>query len=281
MTQGRALKAAFSMFTIIPLEVDGEDVVALSHKLWMILFVGAFYGLIAGAVFTFVGMMTSYLVGGVLAFLVIQWLNRFLHFDGLSDLGDGLVCTGTMEKKQMAMKDSHIGAGGMGYAVMFSLLTVAAYSSIWEPGALFFMVFAAEVLSRLAMVACASGGSTTKEGLGGIFVRNVTGAAVVIAFVLAMVLIAVATVIPYPTELMPFDYVNLLYFAKDSWAIGLPVIMILFGLVAVLIGRLTARVAMKNFGAVNGDILGATNEMARALLLVLMLVVTYCLVTLL
>jgi cobalamin synthase len=133
----------------------------------------------------------------------------------------------------------------------------------------------------LAMVACASGGSTTKEGLGGIFVRNVTGGAVVIAFVIAMVLIAVATVIPYPTEIVPFQYISLLNFAKDSWTFGLPVIMIFFGLVAVLIGRLTARVAMKNFGAVNGDILGATNEMARALLLVLMLVVTYCLVTLL
>jgi adenosylcobinamide-GDP ribazoletransferase len=130
------------------------------------------------------------------------------------------------------------------------------------------------------MVACAWGGSTTKEGLGGIFVRNVRARAVAIAFVLAMLFLAIATVIPYPDSFFPFQYIYFLSFAKSSWTIGLVVMMVFFGLVAVLIGRLTARVAMKNFGAVNGDILGATNEMARALLLVLMLVVAYCLVTL-
>jgi adenosylcobinamide-GDP ribazoletransferase len=265
------------MFTIIPLEVDGEDVVSLSHKLWMIMFVGAFYGLIAGAIFTCVGAISSYWVSGVLAFLVIQWLNRFLHFDGLSDLGDGLVCTGTMEKKQMAMKDSHIGAGGMGYAIFFSLLTIAAYESIFAPGMFFFIPFAAEILSRLAMVACAWGGSTTKEGLGGIFVRNVTASAVVIAFVLALVFLGIGMLIPYPTGINPFAWTNMLDLVKNNtWLYALAGVMVVFGVLAVIIGRLTARVAMKNFGAVNGDILGATNEMARALILVFITMVIFC-----
>jgi adenosylcobinamide-GDP ribazoletransferase len=274
VTQGRALKAAFSMFTIVPLEVEGEDVVALSHKLWMITIVGAFYGLLAGAVFTAVGYVTSYLVGGVVAFLLVQWMNRFLHFDGLSDLGDGLVCTGTLDKKLAAMKDSHTGAGGMGYALMFTAMTLAAYASV-PLYAVFFMPFAAEVLSRLAMVACASGGRSTKEGLGGIFVRNVTSGAVLVAFIIAFVFTAAAALLPYPVPMWTaFDSATL------AWFYTMPVALLLFGMLAVLIGRATARVAMRNFGVVNGDILGATNEMARALLLVVMLVVFWCLGTL-
>ena len=44
-----AVKAAFSMFTMIPLDVEGDEVVGLSKRFYLIVPVGAFYGLIAGS----------------------------------------------------------------------------------------------------------------------------------------------------------------------------------------------------------------------------------------
>jgi adenosylcobinamide-GDP ribazoletransferase len=48
-------------------------------------------------------------------------------------------------------------------------------------------------------------------------------------------------------------------------------------LVSILIGYLMARLAKRNFGMVNGDVLGATNEIARPLVLITMIVVMTCL----
>jgi cobalamin synthase len=42
------------------------------------------------------------------------------------------------------------------------------------------------------------------------------------------------------------------------------------------VGVLVARVAERNFGMVNGDVLGATNEMARPFILITMFVVLRC-----
>ena len=43
--------------------------------------------------------MFSTLAAGVLALLVVHSLNRFLHFDGLSDFGDGMIVAGTRKRR--------------------------------------------------------------------------------------------------------------------------------------------------------------------------------------
>ena len=97
----RRVKAAFSMFTMIPLDVEGEEVVGLSKRFYLIVLVGAFYGLIAG--FGHVPAQrpgpSATLTAGVLAFLVVHGLNRFLHFDGLSDFGDGMTAAVTRRRR--------------------------------------------------------------------------------------------------------------------------------------------------------------------------------------
>lgn len=251
------------MFTIIPADCTGEEVEALSRRFWLIPIIGAFFGLVAGGVFFLTSYFVDGLVAAVLALLCVHALNRFLHIDGLSDLGDGLLAGGTKEKKVAAMKDSRSGAGGIAYVLFFELLSVAALSVVGDGNMAlwFFAPFAAEVLAKNALVACATSG-TPAEGLAGIFVRHTKGAAS-----LWSVLLSLAIMLPVGLLLAP------------SWGCCLlkaGTVVLSMVLVSLVVGVLVARVAERNFGMVNGDVLGATNEMARPFILITMFVVLRC-----
>ncbi|HSV42512.1 MAG TPA: adenosylcobinamide-GDP ribazoletransferase, partial [Methanomassiliicoccales archaeon] len=86
------------------------------------------------------------------------------------------------------------------------------------------------------------------EGLGGMFVQNTDQGSVVIAAVIAL------AVLVLPWLLLKPDYISM----AES-------LFILVGLIvaAIVAGAAVANRAMKHFGSVNGDILGATNEVAR------------------
>ncbi|HPT74691.1 MAG TPA: adenosylcobinamide-GDP ribazoletransferase, partial [Methanomassiliicoccaceae archaeon] len=85
----------------------------LSRRFWTVPVIGLFYGLVAGTLFYALGHVFNGLIVAAIILLAVHGLNRFLHFDGLIDLGDGLIATGTMEKKMSAMKDTRVGAGGV------------------------------------------------------------------------------------------------------------------------------------------------------------------------
>lgn len=242
-----AIKAAFSMFTIVPIDVEGEEVMALSKRLYLVVLVGLVLGMLGGGIMYFLTEVYSPFVCAVIVVFLLMGLNRFLHLDGLADMGDGLLVLGDQERKLTVMKDSHIGAGGMAYAMLFTLLSVASLSSIshWF---YFLIPFTAEILIKVSMVSCAASGEA-REGMGGIFVRNTSGGSVIIALALALVFIAPAWWLLAPNYL-------------DGLAII--AIIVLVSMVVIMTGVVMARVAMKHFGCVNGDILGATNEVSRA-----------------
>ena len=252
------------MFTMIPLDVEGEEVVGLSKQFYLIVLVGAFYGLIAGTLMFAFSHVFSTLAAGVLALLVVHALNRFLHFDGLSDFGDGMICSGDQEKKMKAVKDSHTGAGGIGYSIIFTALSIVALGEL-SPQLVFFGPFVAELLNKNAMVFAASAGSS-REGLGGIFVKNTSSKTAAIS-----ALISLAFIIP----------VGFCFY----WYYGLSIYWLIFMIVGPLViscavGYIAARIAMKGFGCVNGDVLGATNEFSRPFVLLTISAVVWCLATL-
>ncbi len=230
---------------------------ALSHRFHLITFIGLAYGLLAGGTMYVAAEWLPPLAGAALALAAVQLLNRFLHFDGLIDLGDGLVCGGTPERKLAAMKDSKTGAGGVGYVVTFTLLSLAALGSIKGRPELLFLPLIAEIMNKNAMVLCASAGRP-REGLGNAFVANTSGEQALASIVLS--------------SLLAFGAVGLLDLALGHWDLGTAAALALVGaLVSSLVGLYMSRVAMRNFGAVNGDVLGATNEIARPIVLLVLL----------
>ncbi|MCG7844448.1 MAG: adenosylcobinamide-GDP ribazoletransferase [Methanomassiliicoccales archaeon] len=239
--------------------MEGKDVEDLSHNFHLILFVGLFYGLIAGAIMYVGDDWLSRLVTAAIALAALHLLNRFLHLDGLSDLGDGLVCGGNAERKMAAMKDSNTGAGGLGYVMVFGLLSFAALGSLWG-AALFFLPLMAEIMNKNAMVMCAFRGKA-REGLGNMFIAN-TGALQAGVSLLLSVLLSLGMFILFDGLI------------SDPLGTGRIFALVIVGaLVSSLVGLGMSRLAKRNFGAVNGDVLGATNEICRPLVLIAMLLV--------
>lgn len=205
----------------------------------------------AGGLFFLLTRAFDPLVAAVVTLLAVHSLNRFLHFDGLIDLGDGLIATGPQEKKLAAMKDTRVGAGGVGFGLMFSLLAVAALSSV--PGSpvaamVFLLPLAMEVLAKNALVTVAALGRP-REGLGSPFVANSPKRHAVYSPLLSFaIVLAVFATVPWP---MP----HVLWLAA------------LMTVSSSLVGVAVAVLGHRCFGCVNGDIMGATNELAKPVVL--------------
>ena len=224
---------------------------SLSKRFWTVPFVGLFYGLVAGALFYTLGQIFDGLVSAVIVLLAVHGLNRFLHFDGLIDLGDGLIATGTQEKRMVAMKDTRVGAGGVAFGLMFVLLIASSLASV--PDELYLVPIAMEVLAKNSLFTAAAFGRP-RDGLANPFVSNAKRSSVALSSTLSLLVI------------LPFLAITEVHFNT------LPLVLAMMAS-SVLIGAFMSRVAMRTFGCVNGDILGATNEISKAAVLLTALAV--------
>ena len=258
----KAIKALFSLFTILPVNANGDDVLELSKKFWLIPLIGAFFGTIAGSIFLLLNMVFSPFVSATIVIIVLHGMNRFLHIDGLIDFGDGMVTLGSKDSKIKAMKDVRAGAGGVMYAILFTILVIVTLSSL-PLHLLFLAPFIAEVLSKNSMVICAAIGKPREKGLGSIFVKHTSYKSVFLSTILSVILILMAGYL-----IRIFTSFNHIEFVVT--------ILLLIGN-SCLIGVIVAKCAMKNFECVTGDVLGATNEIARSIVLLTILMVIKCL----
>jgi adenosylcobinamide-GDP ribazoletransferase len=238
------------MFTIIRVDVEGEEVMGLAKRFYLVVLVGLFLGLIGGGMMYFLTEVWSPLVCAIIVIFVMMGLNRFLHLDGLCDMGDGFLVLGDKERKLAVMKDSHIGSGGLAYGMLFALLSVTSLSSI-DSSFYFLAPFATEILIKVSMVACAASGEA-REGLGGMFVKNTGPGTVALSVILALAFIVTAFIFLRPGSMEMESMI---------------MVISICAIAAVAVGAVVARFAMKHFGIVNGDILGATNEIARPMVL--------------
>ncbi|HNX47767.1 MAG TPA: adenosylcobinamide-GDP ribazoletransferase, partial [Methanomassiliicoccales archaeon] len=122
---------------------------------------------------------------------------------------------------------------------------------------LLFFPLIAEIMNKNAMVFCAYGGKA-REGLGNSFVSNTKGKQALLSLVLSV--------------LLAFGAILLVCLPTGYWHVDkIALFTVAGGLVSAIVGLLVGRVAMKNFGAVNGDVMGATNEISRPVVLIAML----------
>jgi adenosylcobinamide-GDP ribazoletransferase len=250
-----ALKAMFSFFTMLRLDIDSDDFDEMGRSFHLIPLVGAVYGLVVGGTMLIATEELPTVVVAALALLFAHAFNRFLHFDGLMDVGDGLMVAGGREDHLRALKDTNIGAGAVAFALLITLLTVSSLASI-EKGMLFILPFCAEVLARNAMVTVAALGRS-REGLGGGIVSRTGKASVLYSSSLSMALVALAS---QAVGLSPLEIDNAIW-------------MVAALSISLMAGWALAAAADRNFGAVNGDVIGAANEFARVVVLIGVLVI--------
>lgn len=156
------------------------------------------------------------------------------HFDGLLDLGDGLMAHGDRDKRIRALTDRNVGAGGIAAGIAVTLLLFAGLESA---SSLVAVLIIGEVCAKFSMAFLTSYGKPFREGIHGYLHHYSKPYFPVISFVLCL-----------PLVLLPLAPVKIA---------GAFLLMIICPMILLAVSD-------RLFGGVNGDVAGASNEITRA-----------------
>ena len=239
----RLFRVALTFLTIIPAGISsfrGPDELARSAGYFPL--VGLLLGLLSAGLVALTWQLLPAAPLVVLVLLVLFFLTRGLHLDGLADTADGLLGGLQKERALEIMKDGAVGP--LGAAVIF-LVYLLKYAALQSTGGvlLLALLLVMPVSGRWSMVmAGAAFGPARQNGLGSQFIGSLTGG----RFALS--------------TLCPLALVGLALWGKTGVAPAL-----LCGLVfALAVAYLFARFAARRLGGLTGDVLGAVNELAEA-----------------
>lgn len=244
-----SLRDAFSFLTILPVGRRDGSMESIGRSAYLFPVVGvAVGGGGAGLALLLQDRLPELIVAALLLGLLL-YLTGLHHADGLLDLGDGLMVRGDKERKLAVLKDRYRGVGSITLFVVVVLLTVLAYGAIlanhaaWE---LFAIIVAAEVGAKLVLVTVAYLGKPSHPGTGAYIIEGIK---------------------PLPKYLFALAFSAAVLFAGlNLEALYLLGALALFSFYMVFMGN-------RHFGGVNGDLLGASHEMARVVALLTILVV--------
>ena len=255
------------------MNITQDDMDSMEKKFYLTPLVGLVFGFIALLAISILDFLEiRFGFGNVLVMAVILLLipyvgSKFLHFDGLTDFGDGMIVSGEQSDHIRALKDTLVGAGGIGVALITVLCSFACYTMYDARASAILLLPAVEILVKNAMVVAASFGKPG-NGMAARQVEKTTGKSAVLGFIVtiaAVLLLFVVTGLILMLVPASFSWEGMLML----WA---PPIVAGF-IVSIIVGFIMARTANRVFGMVNGDILGATNEVARPFLLFFMILV--------
>ena len=233
-----AIRGAVAFLTRLP--VGGGEAAwnAFRRSPYTIPLVGYLVGGLAGLVF-FLPVQPTTVVAAYL--VVLYGLSGVTHADGLADIGDAMAVHGDRERRREVLKDSSTGVGGLlllGLTLIVLALGALGFAGT-EPMTAFRLVVAAEVGAKLGMVLVICYGRSAHEGLGSQLVDRLDRADY-----------GPAVVVAAPAVLL----------APGGSTIAL------LGAIAAgpLVGAVTLTWGYRSLGGVTGDVIGATNELARA-----------------
>jgi len=229
----KSLRALLQFTTILPLG-ETADFSWFARRSWLYPLAGYVTGGIAGLLVFWIG---SPLLASGVAIAVLLLVTGANHFDGLLDLGDGLMAHGDREKRIRALTDRQTGAGGIAMATGITLIAFAALAGspvIWAA------VIAAEVCAKFSMALLTAYGAPFREGMHSFLHREARPW-----------FPAAAAILCLPLLLLPLSPGSLARAAA----------------VMVIVPLILLSLARRAFGGVNGDVVGASNEITRALVL--------------
>ena len=252
----RGFKSGVGFLTTLPVGWDEKGFDAFFSHIYFFVLIGTFIGIILGVL----GLVFQWLIPAplipVLVIAAIYLLTGINHLDGLSDFGDGFIASGTKEKKLAAMKDVHAGAGGILFIGMDLLFLYAAIAMFAGMGGFYLLagLIVAEVCAKVCQTTAATFGKSLQAGMGKALMDKTKKDHYMIGLIIAIVVcIVVAGFAAVPS------------FRPLYALIGFLVVS-----VCAALGFFLADLAERNFGGVNGDVLGAANEIGRIASLIVM-----------
>jgi adenosylcobinamide-GDP ribazoletransferase len=225
--------ALLQFATILPLG-RMQDISYFARRLYIYPVAGYVIGGIAALV---VWRMGHSALAAAIALVLALVLSGFHHFDGLLDLGDALMVSGDREKRIKALTDRQVGTGGIGCGFATSILAFGALLVV--PSAAL-AILASEVCAKVAMAVLTIFGTPFKEGMQS-HLHHLA---------------------------RPWQFWPTLLFFLPLVLIVPPCRLLILVMVTLVIAATMNATSFRLFGGVNGDVVGATNEITRALTLV-------------
>jgi len=271
----KVFRDLLSFLTIIPVGGKEDFIFTTAQNMWLFPVIGGFIGLLAGLYFllssgivgfllnlvnSYVALPTALLGALVPAAMTIAFLlvmTGLQHFDGLIDLGNAIGLRNLHDRKMKAHAWTVTGSGA-GLALAVELLAfLGLFFVVLQRGETVWFTFAAvvaaEVAAKLSMVTIVWLGKPSHKGLGSIFLSKAKKNLNAVAFAFAVLIVFAV-----------FALVG-----NAVWG------LIAVGLVLICVPVAFAmnKVSDSVFGGVSGDMIGATNETARAVTLILFAVI--------
>jgi adenosylcobinamide-GDP ribazoletransferase len=266
----KVFKDLLSFLTIIPVGGKEDFIFTTAENMYLFPIVGALIGLLAGLYFLASHLIVSFLLGIVIAYGALPFgllvtlipavmtiafllvLTGLQHFDGLIDLGNAVGIRNLHDRKMKAHEWT-VTYGGAVLALVVESLAAAGFLFVVLGSMDLWLVFSAiilaEVSAKLAMVTIVWIGKPSHKGLGSIFLAKAKKKHNIIAYTLSAILV-------YPV-----------FYLTGYPILGLAAVALVF--VSVPIAVFMKKVSEKVFGGVSGDMIGATNEVVRAITLIL------------
>ncbi len=230
-----ALRSCFGFLSTIRVGNSVDGINALMRHIYLFTVGGAVIGVIAGGIGYATLLCFKPAVTAFITLVVLYYLTGINHLDGLADVGDGIVVHGDAKRKIDVMKDVTIGAGGVAFVTLALIGTYAAIFTVSQTNHILPAIIVGEVCAKHGMLTTSFKAKKMHEGLGSMNIDGTTSLNYLISLAIAL-------------------------------AICITLYNI-YGIAAIIISSIAAitvrAVANKHFGGVNGDVLGATNEVAR------------------
>jgi adenosylcobinamide-GDP ribazoletransferase len=230
----RSLLSLLQFTTILPLGKP-QDFEKFARHSWLYPVAGYVVGGLAAIPVLFIANQA---VAAAVAAALVLLISGAHHFDGLLDLGDGLMAHGDREKRVRALTDRQVGAGGVAAGIVTTLLLVAGLQASASVAA---AIIAGEVCAKFSMVYLTAYGEPFREGIHSYLHSFARPYFPVPALLLCL-----------PLFLLPLAPVKIF---------GALVVMVLCPAILLILAR-------RLFGGVNGDVAGASNEITRALVVI-------------
>jgi len=223
------MRNLISFFTRIPLRGDLDKT---RNEIWLLPLLGMITALFPSLILYF-----DFPVKGLLSVLALYLIIGLIHIDGLADFADGIMVKGSREDKIRAMKDAGVGTAGI-----FTLLAVLLLQVFTLNILPFWALLVSEINSKMSMLVMLSFKKPLGNRLGSYFMK-------------------VMTVRKLFLSILVYIFLMALFFSFYSKSI--------ISIASLLMPFYIAKISLKNFGGINGDCIGASAELTRALSLII------------
>jgi adenosylcobinamide-GDP ribazoletransferase len=237
------VKDLLSFFTVLPFR--GASLEEAAREVRLLPLVGLVTGL-PGAVLLLVAPVVPPGVAASLALGAVLLAAGLHHADGVLDVGDALMAHGRPVRRREILADTRVGIGGLGALFLVYAPTIGALATLCatSPGRAALALLAGEVSARSAMLLVLAFGEPADARSSSLpFVRALSGPQ-------RTATIVVALLAPLPFLLATSALAPLAILSAPLVALG------------------ALRIAATKFGGIGGDIVGASGETARAVMLV-------------